>query len=91
MVQSEWRREVKGYPCIITERDDDDSTYVVIIAYESKGEMYEQRVKGVPRQGINFYDNVYTTDLHLLDTFRHPLGIPDAILPDKWKNVECSS
>jgi hypothetical protein len=89
--QLEWRPDDKGYSCIITERDDDDNTYVVVIAFESEGEIYEQRVKGVPRQGINFFDNVYTTDLHLLDTFRYPLGIPDEIFPDKWKNVQCSS
>lgn len=27
------------------------------------------------------------TDLHLIGTFRQPIGIPDDILPDAWRNV----
>ena len=32
------------------------------------------------------------TDIHMTDSFRQPLGIPDDILPDAWRNVKrCSA
>lgn len=34
-----------------------------------------------------FFPIQIATDLHLIGTFRQPLGIPDGILPDAWRNV----
>jgi hypothetical protein len=28
------------------------------------------------------------TDIHLIGTFRQPIGIPDEIFPDAWKKVD---
>jgi len=43
-------------------------------------------VTGVVRDYIKFADLPYTTDLHMMGTFRQPAGIPDDIFPDAWRN-----
>jgi len=43
-------------------------------------------VTGVLRDYIKFADLPYTTDLHMMGTFRQPAGIPDVIFPDAWRN-----
>jgi len=42
-------------------------------------------VDGIPRNALKFFDKPYTTDLHLRDTFRNPIGIPDHLFPAAWK------
>jgi hypothetical protein len=39
----------------------------------------------VPRAAIRFFDVRLTTDMHQRNVFRHPIGLPDAMLPDAWK------
>ena len=34
-------------------------------------------VSHVPRQAIRFWDKMYTTDVHLPNTFRHEIGFSD--------------
>lgn len=45
-------------------------------------------ISGLPREAIEFVDNPYSSDQHLLDGFRHPIHIPDDIFPKNWKNLE---
>jgi hypothetical protein len=81
-----WSRDYKGYPCAILERDDENNEYSVALQYLENGEWFEERVQDVPRKAIVFVDMPYTTDMHLLDTFRYPIGIPDGIMPAAWEN-----
>jgi hypothetical protein len=39
-----------------------------------------------PRSSIRFFTKPYATDQLLAGSFRHPIGIPDAIFPVAWKN-----
>jgi SET domain len=41
----------------------------------------------VPRSAIRFLDMPYTTDIHLVNSFRHEIQIPDDIMPEQWKNL----
>jgi hypothetical protein len=37
-------------------------------------------------EGIELTDKIKTADWHLPNAFRHPISIPDDIMPDAWKN-----
>ena len=43
-------------------------------------------VSNVPRKALKFFDLPYTTDIHLKGAFRHPIGIPDHMVPNIWKD-----
>lgn len=45
-------------------------------------------VNNVPRRAIQFFDDLYTADQHQEGVFRHEIGIPDAIFPIKWINLD---
>lgn len=45
----------------------------------------------IPRHAIKFEDVAYTSDTHLTNAFRHPIGIPDDIFPPIWMNLENTS
>jgi len=61
-----------------------------IITYTVKmyfgGHIYT--VHNVPRgkYGVMLIDRVQTADWHMPNVFRHPIMIPDEIMPDGWKN-----
>jgi hypothetical protein len=40
----------------------------------------------VPHRAIIAVDKPYTSDLHLKNAFRHPIGFPDHLIPDKWSS-----
>jgi hypothetical protein len=93
-----WHTHDKGYPCVVLKRqqyDDGNSSsyamvYVVNVTFideeDDDDELVEQTFVNVPRQALRFVDKPYTTDLHQKGVFRHPIGIPDDILPQAWKN-----
>lgn len=82
-----WTTDMKGFECTVMERDTTNESYVVNVHYQEDGIVGEQVVRHVPRQAIIFVEKAYSTDIHLLDAFRHPLGIPDEILPPAWRNL----
>jgi hypothetical protein len=45
-------------------------------------------VKDVPRYAIRLTDKLYSTDQHLVNAFRHEIGIPDDIFPTQWKDLQ---
>jgi len=63
--------------------DGRDEYYTVVLVNDN---VLEKTISNVIRGLIIFRDRPYTTDLHMIGTFRHPIGIPDDILPDAWKN-----
>lgn len=42
----------------------------------------------VPRRAIQFFDEKYTSDLFLGDAFRHEIGLPDALVPEMWRDMD---
>eukprot|EP00541_Cyclophora_tenuis_P006399 CAMPEP_0116545468 /NCGR_PEP_ID=MMETSP0397-20121206/2686_1 /TAXON_ID=216820 /ORGANISM="Cyclophora tenuis, Strain ECT3854" /LENGTH=243 /DNA_ID=CAMNT_0004069787 /DNA_START=21 /DNA_END=752 /DNA_ORIENTATION=+ len=82
------------YPCDILRREEeDDGTiwYTGIALYEENQD--DGTVKWnprwftrAPREAFFFQDQPYTTDMHLPNAFRYPIGIPDELLPEMWKN-----
>uniref|UniRef100_A0A7S1YYF1 SET domain-containing protein n=1 Tax=Ditylum brightwellii TaxID=49249 RepID=A0A7S1YYF1_9STRA len=44
-------------------------------------------VTNIPRRAITFVELMYEGDQHLEGSFRHPIGFPDLIFPETWKNV----
>jgi hypothetical protein len=48
-----------------------------------------EKVEGIlfdlPRDGLLFEDRLYTRDNHQIWSFRHPIGIPEDLLPVIWK------
>ena len=55
--------------------DDDDESATTII------------IDQVPHANIYLTDVVKSADWHMPNVFRHPIGIPDDLLPDIWKNL----
>jgi hypothetical protein len=45
-------------------------------------------VTHVPRQAIRFSDFIFTTDQHLENAFRHPIGLPEGLWPEQWKDLK---
>lgn len=39
----------------------------------------------VPHSAIMWVDKPYTSDLHLKNAFRHPIGLPDNLAPEQWR------
>lgn len=96
-VDFEWHMTDYGFPCRIKSRLAKNETfiYTVDLVWQSgkdgKGREHLVEREGVPRKSIRFFDRVATTDLHLPNAFRHPIGIPDDILPEGWKNVKAGA
>ncbi|GKZ00390.1 hypothetical protein MPSEU_000992000 [Mayamaea pseudoterrestris] len=94
MVDYEWYPNDYGLPCQVTSRIEENNThlYTVDLIWEAgkNGRDTEYRMEraGVPRKSIHFFNRHHTTDIHLPNAFRHPIGIPDDILPTGWKNVK---
>ncbi|GAX24545.1 hypothetical protein FisN_4Hh064 [Fistulifera solaris] len=44
----------------------------------------------LPQAALRFIDRPYSTDLLLPHAFRHPIGLPDDLFPDAWRNVHLS-
>jgi len=82
-------------PCSILQRNEEDGTFTVRIRNRYGLAAEERLPKGaihiithVPRYAIRFSDKIYTTDQHLENAFRHEIGIPDDIFPEKWKDLK---
>jgi hypothetical protein len=84
----EWKSWDKGHPCIVLERveeeeeDDGSITYNVQLTNEEEGVTVNRN--RVPRDLIIMIDAPYTTDWHMLNAFRHSIGIPDEMFPSAW-------
>jgi hypothetical protein len=91
-----WRANEYGYLCRIVDRHLQDNVYWYVVRLEihpdddddetRKGVTWIERAD-VPRSGIHFFDKPGHTDMHLPNAFRHSLGIPDAMIPDVWRNL----
>lgn len=69
-------------------------SYIVIVYYrfENDGDdhCWEEPMEvlfDLPRDAFFFVDVPYTRDIHQLWAFRHPIGIPDDIMPEAWLDL----
>jgi len=77
------------YPCdILRYKMGEDGHYLYTVMKKSRGGNSRGMVTDVPREAIAYYDKPYTSDMHLPTAFRHPIGIPEDMLPEAWKNVD---
>jgi hypothetical protein len=44
-----------------------------------------------PRAAIHFFRRPYASDQHMKGSFRHYIEIPDAMLPEKWRNSKAEN
>lgn len=75
----------KMYMCDIIDRESSKDflyNYTVIAINEE----VDTQVMDVPHFAITFIDLPYTSDLHQANAFRHPIGIPDVIFPQAWRD-----
>lgn len=81
-------------PCELlryVERDDGEFLYTALLRDPDKDtDELPKKLRDVPREAFTFFDRPGTSDIHLLSAFRHDLRIPDALLPDKWRNLKRS-
>lgn len=59
-------------------------------AFIGESEYDFAEVLDVPHKACTFFDYPYTSDIHLPDAFRHPIGMPDSQVPDAWRNLNDS-
>jgi hypothetical protein len=81
------------HECRVVERDEnnDTSTYTVeFMEYWSEGGFCYSEVLAIlwdlPRDVFYFADQPYSRPHSRRSSFRHEMGIPDTIFPEKWKN-----
>jgi len=72
--------------------DEGDHRYAALIYDRSDrdGACWEEQVEvmwDVPRYAFHFVDRPYSRDIHQSWAFRHPIGIPDDIMPKKWLDL----
>lgn len=82
------------WPCAVV-GSEDGSTYTVRILQSllhSETKWHEQDlprfITNFPRESIRYFNKPYTSDLHLLNAFRHPIEIRDDIFPEQWKDLK---
>lgn len=80
-----------GIACKIVGRavDDDGQVFYTIESEvhsqdETTDEIHQER-RQVLREAVKFFDVPYTTDLFFEGAFRHPIGLPDDIMPEAWR------
>jgi hypothetical protein len=87
-------------PCRVLAREDydvdgsEDSKHTYTVQILNHPNMHDSQiipedetviVTDVPREAIAFTDFLYTTDMHMHNTFRHEMIMDDAVFPEKWR------
>lgn len=82
------------WPCTVL-RQEDEHTYTVRIhqsPLESDTTWYRSGQPRIlthyPRTSIHYFVKPFKSDQHLPGVFRHPMGIPDGMFPEQWKNLK---
>ncbi len=76
-------------PCKIVNRstnDDDEIVYRISVARNEGGRPFF--VNNVPQEAIQMVNRPYSSDQHIENGFRHEIYIPDAIFPEKWRDLK---
>jgi hypothetical protein len=82
------------WPCSILKRTA-NNTYTVRMLqspFEDVQPWWQHNVprllKNYPRKAIRYFVKPNMSDHHLDGVFRHPIGIPDSMFPEEWKNLK---
>lgn len=59
-----------------------DAPFTVRFILESTGAPHDQ--DNIPLEGLQFFNKMYTSDMHLRNAFRHEIGLPDDLFPRSW-------
>lgn len=73
------------FSCKIIDRQKSDDNFYNYTVIGERGDSTFQ-VENVPHLAITFTNLPYTSDIHHQDAFRHPIGVPDAIFPQAWRD-----
>lgn len=89
-------RDGTYWPCSVIRQDDDDGlryTVRIHIAPWVRKPLPPWHDNRLPRlltnysrEQIHYFVKPFKSDQHLPNVFRHPLGIPDEMLPPQWRN-----
>jgi len=71
---------VELYITTVTESEDEEEEP----AQEEGGEWIT--IEGYTPDAISLHDKAFSTDWHLPNAFRHPIAIPDSVMPSAWQN-----
>lgn len=79
-----------GYePCDILRYNEKGGTiFYTVMVYNSEDDDDFYLLEDVPSQAFAFSDLPYSLDMFLPNAFRHPIGIPDKLFPDAWRNLK---
>jgi len=69
---------------VIDRKESDDFFYNYTILVSSDSVLTE--IVDLPHAALTFLDLPYTSDIHDKNAFRHPIGIPDVIFPQAWRD-----
>ena len=96
LFQTNYTRHEDGafWPCTVIRPEDDHGTkYTVRIDQAPFEDQLPWDEHNLPRfltnfsrSSIHYFRQPYTSDQHLPHAFRHPIGIPDEMLPSQWRN-----
>jgi hypothetical protein len=74
------------------ETGEEEYVYEVSLNFHSMDPDREDKLKyidtHVPHSEISFVDKPYQSDLHLPNAFRHPIGLPEHLVPETWRMTE---
>jgi hypothetical protein len=73
-----------------------DEVYEVLLNFDFQNVKYNPSLpakkqyidRHVPRRAIRFVNKPYQSDQHLATAFRHPIELPDELIPPKWKSSD---
>ena len=87
--------DTSHWPCTVLLQEKDSGTYTVRIHQNPwEGDMAWERndvpriLTGYQRSDIHYFVRPYQSDQQLPGAFRHPLGVPEGMFPDHWKNLK---
>ena len=87
--------DTSHWPCTVLLQEKEEGRYTVRIHQNPwEDDMGWEKndvpriLSGYHRSNIHYFVQPYQSDQQLPGAFRHPLGIPDDMFPDQWKNLK---
>lgn len=92
-----WEPSVVGFPCHVFERElQSNGDYWYRVAYRElewpvpltfhDTDTWDYSY-WIIREAMRFQEAPYTSDIFLEEAFRHPMGFPDDVFPEAWRDV----
>jgi hypothetical protein len=87
--------DISHWPCSVLLEEDKPGTYTVQIhqnQWERPTSWHKNDLPriltGYKRSSLHYFVRPYKSDQQMEGAFRHPLGIPDDMFPEQWKNLK---